>query len=181
MKLLTILCFMFLPLFSTSQTPELSFINEVNLVRTNPTKYCQYIKEYLSGYVDTSRKKIANEELIPLLLSMSPLKPLLESDTLTKMLDKHKVDSIKNEVHHDLTWLNIKNKQISENIVMSTTNNYRQSVILLLIDSYDSKRGHRLNILNPNVTHTAVKRVSFGNEKKPFTCRIYWIQEFVEF
>jgi uncharacterized protein YkwD len=53
-------------------------------------------------------------------------------------------------------------------------------VITHLIDSKVESRGHRANILNPNYNTIAIRRIVFGDESKPFQCRIWWIEAYLE-
>jgi uncharacterized protein YkwD len=164
---------------------EKEFIKEINLARTNPKAYLEIIKSHLA-FTSQEEKEIVEKELVPLLNSMKPLPALKISEELYKEAIKHPVDSAKIFIQHDLTfsWLNIPYKDLSENISYGT--DIRENVVLLLIDCSSASRGHRLNILNPNFTHTSVRKINLGN----YNCRadlimgrakVIWLQNFIEF
>lgn len=184
MKKIILLTLLSLPLVSHSQTSlqEKLFVEEVNSVRTNPRAYISQVREYLKVALP-QEKEIAEKELIPLLETLPPLRALKISDTLRFQLEKHIVDSTTRWVHHDyaFTWLNSRTKFISENLVLSCKNNQRNSVVQLLIDLSSKDRAHRIYMLDPEATHTAVRKVVFGDESKPLSCRIWWIQVFAKF
>ena len=189
-KIRIIVIFFFTPICCLAQhtKEEKEFIKEINLARTNPKAYIEIIKSLLAQPYFTAQeeKEIAIKELIPLLDSMKPLPALKISEELYKEAIKHPVDSAKIFIQHDLTfsWLNIPYKDLSENISYGT--DIRVNVVLLLIDYSSASRGHRLNILNPNFTHTSVRKINLGN----YNCRadlimgrakVIWLQNFIEF
>ena len=172
--------------FGQHSAEELAYINEINLIRTNPKAYIQYVKAYANSTRFAPEREIAIKELIPLLDSMKPLPALKISEELYKEAIKHPVDSAKIFIQHDLTfsWLNIPYKDLSENISYGTS--IRVNVVLLLIDASSSIRGHRTNILSENFTHTSVRKINLGN----YNCRadlimgrakVIWLQNFIEF
>jgi hypothetical protein len=160
---------------------ELNFINEVNLVRTHPKAYAVYVKEYALKW-GTPEEKEAAPEAITILDTMKPIQPLNVSNEVRKELENHNgVDSIKRWVNHgNFKWLITPYKSGGENIIMSCTNTYRNMVIRHLIDANIPTRGHRKKILDTEVNAIAVRRIVFGDESKPFQCRIWWIEEYLE-
>ena len=160
---------------------ELNFIKEVNLVREHPKEYITYIKEYVSRY-GLPGEKIVSLEVIDILGKMQPLQPLKVSNQIRLELEYFNgVDSINKWVNHgNWKWLVSPHINAGENLIMSCTNTYRNMVIRHLIDVNIPSRGHRKNILNANFNTMAVKRIVFGDESKPFQCRIWWVEEYLE-
>lgn len=163
---------------------EVKFVEEVNKVRTNPKAYISMIREYLKIGLP-SEKEIAENELIPLLDTLSPRKALVISEKIRYQMEYYKgVDSTKKWCDHDLDYMkNIQNFQSgAQNIVMGCKLD-QQTVMVVrqLIDLAAPTRGHRHAILNPEFTHTAVRTIIFGDIRKPLSCRIWWIQDFISF
>lgn len=158
---------------------ELRFIDEINLVRTNPKSYAKYVYDYAIKY-GTNAEKEAAQEAIKVLEEMSPLQKLKPSEILRYQVEKYEaIDTSNQWVNHSgFRWIEVGYKSGGENIIMSCKNTYQNMVIRLLIDADIPNRGHRKNILSKNYNVIAVKRVVFGDESKPFQCRIWWIQEF---
>ena len=75
---------------------ELTYIDEVNLLRTNPKLYAGFVREFIKAKLiannlnDTLTLWIAKHELLPLLDTMSPRKALIVNDEVRKLLDLHK-------------------------------------------------------------------------------------------
>ena len=159
---------------------ELNFIKEVNLARQHPKEYALYVKEYALKW-GTPEEKADAPEAIAVLDKMPPLQPLAISNQIRQELENHKgVDTIGRWVNHDWKWLVTSRKSGGENIIMSCKNTYRNMVIRHLIDAGIKDRGHRHNILNQSINCISVRRIVFGDESKPFQCRIWWIEEYLE-
>jgi hypothetical protein len=179
-----IIIFFLLPIFGFSQhtAEEIAYIKEINLIRTNPKAYIQYVKEYISSpWSGVVEREIAIKELIPLLDSMKPLPAYKISEEFRKEANNHSVDSTKRYVQHDkdFSWVKIPNNGVGENITFGT--DIRRSILVALIDGPSSNRGHRKNILNPTITHTSVRKVVLGNPKNRFECTTNWLQNFIRF
>jgi hypothetical protein len=161
---------------------ELNFIKEVNLAREHPREYVSYIKAYSSNWGTDDEKK-ATPEAISVMEKMSPLKPLIPSEQIREELEQfNAIDTLRRWVNHgNWKWLKSPYKGSGgENIIGSCSNTYRNMVIRHLIDGNVPNRGHRKNILNPKINTIAVKRIVFGDESKPFQCRIWWVEEYLE-
>jgi hypothetical protein len=179
----------FIPVCCFAQhTPEeLAYIKEINLIRTNPKAYIQYVKEYISSpWSAVVEREIAIKELIPLLDSMKPLPEYKISGELRKDANNHPVDSVKVDMYHDGTfsWVKIPNNGVGENITFGT--DIKRSILVALIDGSSSNRGHRKNILNPKITHTSVRKVNLGNTNNRGDllmgkAKVIWLQNFVNF
>jgi len=167
--------------FSQITQEELNFIEEVNLVRTNPRLYVSYVKEYVNQWGLPSEKADA-PEVIAILEKMQPLKPLVASTTIRKEMETHSgIDTVSKWVNHsNWKWLVSPFDTGGENIIMSCKNTYRNMVIRHLIDGGISSRGHRKHILSPIFNTIAVKRIVFGDESRPFRCKIWWIEEYLK-
>ena len=166
---------------------ELAYIKEINLIRTNPKAYIQYVIEYISSpWSAVVEREIAIKELIPLLDSMKPLPEYKISEELRKDANNHPVDSVKVDMYHDDTfsWVKIPNNGVGENITFGT--DIKRSILVALIDGSSSNRGHRKNILNPKITHTSVRKVNLGNTNNRGDllmgkAKVIWLQNFVKF
>ena len=167
------------PVFAQHTEPELAYIKEVNLLRTNPKLYADFVRKHITNrLVDSVSKRIAIMEVIPLLDTMKPLPAYIISDDIRQRLNKFKtIDSINQALTHDISFMdNTYWKQYGQNLVQSPTNYSRPSIIVLLIDVQWKNRGHRKILLNKEFTHFAVRRIVFGDEKY-LGCRIWWIQQ----
>ena len=161
---------------------ELNFIKEVNLAREHPREYVSYIKDYSSNWGTDDEKK-ATPEAISVMEKMKPLKPLIPSEQIRAELEQfNAIDTVGRWVNHgNWKWLKSPFKgSASENIIMSCINTYRNMVIRHIIDANIPDRGHRKAILDPKFNTIAVKRIVFGDESKPFQCRIWWVEEYLE-
>jgi uncharacterized protein YkwD len=152
--LIAIIC---LPVFSyaqnnSSQTSrEKQMIKEINLVRTAPKEYIPFVNIYLQSFPKTelNKNKKAANELIRELKQLQPLKGLNFSNELYVTAKAHG------------KWMKKKNRwehskiNVCENLV-GGIDNPRDALIELLIDEGWKNRGHRKNILNPNLTIVAV-------------------------
>ncbi len=176
-----------LPLVSFSQTKvhtqsELDHIAEINLLRSNPSAYIDKVKAYISNpAVDSASRRIALEEVIPVLQSTKPMPPLRVNEYCRWMLESHVgVDTVAQEVSHGhgYIWSNSW-KQAGENLVCGSGGKVSSSIIVLLIDLGVDDRGHRKTLLDPIYTEISSRRVIFGDESNIFHRRVWWIDEFI--
>lgn len=161
---------------------EKEIVYEINLFRSNPSKYSQL---YIAPLKKTYRKKIlhypgdqaikthegvkALNECVRVLKNAQPLPILHPNQVLSKAAIDHQKDqgrtgktghkgsdgsNVRQRIERHGEW----QKRIAENIAYGTTS-ARQTVILLLIDDGEKKRGHRDNLLHPDFKFVGI---SFG-------------------
>lgn len=120
-------------------------LDEINLVRTNPQDYIQYIDGYLEYWDASASERRTSKELIALLKKLKPLPPLTFSDELYQAAKKHGLymKRSKRFKHSKMGY--------AENLVAGNES-VRYAIIDLLIDDGIPSRGHRKNILNPEAT-----------------------------
>ncbi len=154
MKAHLILVFLIISFAGLSQMTEReqNVLDEINLCRTNPKLYMQYIDEYLIYYNSDAGEKATARELKKILKKMKPVEPLVFSPELYEACKLHGEYIIKTKkfVHSDCVC--------AENIQYGH-DDVRYAVIDLLIDYGISSRGHRENILNPEFKHFAVYEI----------------------
>lgn len=199
-KLIYVILFTFLCITSKAQSmdSERVMINEINLVRTSPKLYKQFVIDFVKN--NPNYKKI-NEtddcvrELLDKLDTMVPLNKIYFNNSLYLAIgdmslsppSRHpKSFHCPNIVTHDFNELGRIQKYdksisiASENIIQGNMvyssdiiekYTMRDCIIRLLIDWGVSDRGHRNNILDPLYNVIAVKGVYVGNT-------IWYIQEF---
>jgi len=150
----------FLPVFGNAQNisshtaREKEMIKEINHVRTAPKDYIPFVKQYLQKLSNSelSKKKKAANELVRELKQLLPLKALRFSNELYITAKTHG------------KWMRKKNRwehskiNVCENLV-GGIEDPRGALIELLIDEGWKNRGHRKNILNPNLKTVAVYEV----------------------
>jgi len=136
-------------MFAQMTKREQQVLDEINLVRTNPKAYIQYIDSFLEYWDSDSGERATAEELKRELKKMTPLPALVFSPDLYKSSKKHGEYILKTKkfAHSDC--------DCGENIQYGNSE-IRYAVIDLLIDNGVSDRGHRKNILNPNYKYFAV-------------------------
>jgi hypothetical protein len=167
--------------FAQHSEYELQYINEVNLLRTNPKLYADFVRTFISNRaIDSLSKSIAIKEVIPLLDTMKSLTAYLVSEEIRLRLNEFKgIDSVSKTLFHENNFMeNSDWKHWGQNLVMSPISIPRMGIITLLIDRSFLDRSHRNSLLSTKYTNTAVRRVVFGNENNPFQGRIWWIQQF---
>jgi hypothetical protein len=152
-----------------------------HIINSYKAMYPRHIKEYADNYGLPEEKQDA-PEVITIMLKMKPLKALKPSEQIRGELENFGgIDTAGKWVHHGRwTWLKSHFESGGENIILSCKNTYRNLVVRHLIDGLVPTRGHRKNILNPKFNTIAVKRIVFGDESKPFQCRIWWVEEYFE-
>lgn len=149
-------------------TAELSQIDELNLMRTQPKAYADILRKHVQNKVlDTTSIWILHNELIPLFDTMKPLNPLIPSDELRKAANQfNSYDTVSGDIWHDLDYYSlVSNKGGGQNLTVGSQLNSRAQIIGLLIDVCLSNRGHRFTFLNPYYTHASVRIIKiWGNE-----------------
>jgi hypothetical protein len=153
---------------------ELAQIEEINFLRTKPKEYAELFRLHANNKIlDTMSVWIIKNEVIPLLDTMTPLKPLIPSEELRRAAEKFRgYDSINGRIWHDLSYYDEspKWKQGGQNITMALTPNPREAILSLLIDNCVKNRGHRYILLHPGYTHISVRVIRlWGSEDKPFS------------
>jgi hypothetical protein len=154
MKNIIILFIVLLPFAAFSQLTEREqqVLDEINLVRTDPVGYIQYIDSFLEYWDSNAAERATAEELKKQLKKMEPLQPLEFSQTLYDSAKKHGAKMVKTKVFEH------SNCDCAENIQYGNSD-VRYAILDLLIDHGVSGRGHRKNILNPEYKYFAVYEV----------------------
>ncbi|HSO88149.1 MAG TPA: CAP domain-containing protein [Draconibacterium sp.] len=162
---------------------EKEIIYEINLFRSNPAKYAEefiaplavYYKNNILYYpndqqpVKTSEGVRALNECVRELKKENPKPIIYPNEGLTRAATDHVNDQAKTgrTGHTGSDNSNLKNRvdrygkwkiRIAENIAYGNTS-ARQVIIFLLIDDNVKNRGHRANLLNPDLKLVGV---SFG-------------------
>ncbi|HNQ68001.1 MAG TPA: CAP domain-containing protein [Bacteroidales bacterium] len=154
MKNVLLLIFVLLSLIGMSQITEREqqVLDEINLCRTNPQQYLQYIDSFLEYNNSDAGEKATARELKKVLKKMKPLEPLVFSPELYEACKIHGdyIIKVKKLVHSDCVC--------AENVQYGHSD-VRFAVIDLLIDNGISSRGHRKNILNPEFGYFAVYEI----------------------
>lgn len=143
-----------IPFFGFSQMTdrEQQVLDEINMVRTNPSDYIKYIDPFLEYWSSGPEEQAAAKELKNLLKTMKPLEPLEFSSELYTTCKKHGQYIIKTEKFEH------SNFNLAENIQYGNED-IRFAVLDLLIDGGVASRGHRKNILNPKFKYFAVYEI----------------------
>jgi uncharacterized protein YkwD len=146
--------------FSQTQR-EQEVIDEINLVRTNPQGYIQYIDPFLEYWGSGKEEIAAAEELKKELKNMKPLPAMEFSETLYTSSKKHGeyIRKTKRFEHSDC--------DCAENIQYGNSD-IRYAVLDLLVDGGVASRGHRRNILSPSHKYVGVYEVLGSVEDMPF-------------
>ncbi|MEM7104480.1 MAG: CAP domain-containing protein [Bacteroidota bacterium] len=172
---------------------EREMIKEINLVRTNPKGYIQYIENYKKDiqkvkYNDIDyleRELIASDELIKQLRTMTSVSELKDHRELHNVAMGHGITIQKrgysSHLGNDGTypWDRI-SKAVPELIdgnenLVGGAESVRDAVILLLVDSGIQGRGHRKTILQKDWEYVACYEVGeVGGIKN------YWVQNFAK-
>ncbi|MEO1517241.1 MAG: CAP domain-containing protein [Bacteroidota bacterium] len=159
--------------FMTSE--ERAMIEEINLLRSNPTAYVRYVNEYLEEYkkagwdqATTDEEVQTGRELIAELEKLSPLSVLKPNKKLHQVARIHGKDMQKNGLiahvgsdgQHPYQRIR-KGTGLpdgNENLVGGASS-VRESVIMLLVDSGIPNRGHRKALLEPKWRYVACVKV----------------------
>lgn len=169
---------------------ERVMINEINLVRTNPKLYKDFIINFVNNnpnYRKISETNSCVREIIAKLDTMVPLNRLeFNKNLYMAITDNSEIDTINRTVNHDFNELSRIQKYdksiyiASENIIQGNmiysfdrVEKYtmRECIIRLLIDWGIPDRAHRNTILDPSYNVVAVKGISMGNS-------VWYVQEF---
>lgn len=152
---------------------EKTFLDEVNLARTNPRLYADHLREHLASFNSeknfkeggvlyaTNEGKRAVEEAIAFLEVQKPLLPLKLSEGMTLAGRDHakELGPISKTGHYGVDgkdpMARIKKYGVfsgafAENISYSSQSP-RGHVIALIVDDGVASRGHRKNIFNPEL------------------------------
>lgn len=141
-----------LTLMSQMTEREQKVLEEINLCRTNPQLYMQYIDEYLIYHNSVAGEKATARELKKILKKMKPVEALVFSPELYEACKTHGNYIVKTKKFEHSDCVCAENIQYGHEDV-------RYAVIDLLIDYGVSSRGHRENILNPEFKYFAVYEV----------------------
>lgn len=170
---------------------EKDMIKEINLVRSNPKGYVEFVEDYIytlktDRYSDASMigKEIKTaKELIRELNKTEPMAILQPHKGLYKASKKHGEEGKKKgTLDHqgsDGAWPWDRGAKYASDLSDSNENlvggpdNVRRSVMILLVDTGIEGRGHRKNILNPDWRYSACYEVGQVGDM-PF----YWVQMF---
>lgn len=170
---------------------ELTMLDEINLLRSNPAGYIQYVEQYRRELQRVEINSSAGppyptiDELIAE-LRRTPALPLLEpTPCLYEVAKKHGIyqQSIKTLTHDGPGFIQPFERIIAgckemgmilgnENLI-SGVPSIRGSVIELLVDHGVSKRGHRKNLLNPRWKYGVTYKVGYIGQS-PHS----WVQKF---
>ena len=150
---------------------EIEMVNEINLVRSNPTGYIKYIEAYKEG-VAAGREfgSVATcDELIAELKKTPPLSVLQPTECIYNAAKKHGDDQrptgSTDHVGTDgsYPWDRVRREcpnmsDGNENLVGGPSS-VRKSVILLLVDDGISNRGHRRTLLKKDWKYVACYKI----------------------
>lgn len=183
MKAILFFLFGVIPFSASAQISALeqNFIDEVNLVRTQPRSYVEYLKAYIEDEeISKFELNLIENELIPLLDTMIPVPALIASSDIRKRQEKFKSFSKKTGMawHQNDYMRNSKWKASGQNLASADEGEVRNVVIRLLIDRCVADRGHRITMLSPIFTHTAVREIKLGDKKDYQYGEIWWLQDF---
>ena len=177
MKNLITILFLFIGFVSFSQdslTPrEIQMVNEINAMRVNPKSYIPKIENYINmcnkklkmitdckltttGDIEGQIK--AANELIEVLSTISPLSELTVSNEMYVLTKAHGeyIKVTGNTEHSDISRMNsIGVNNVTENIA-NDNGMISPTIIMLLVDAEIEGRGHRMNLLDSNVTCISV-------------------------
>ncbi len=154
---------------------ERKMVDEINLMRSNPPGYVQYVEEYLEDFKKSgwggdqiAREEATGQELIKELKKMSPLSILQPHQELYNVCITHGKDALqKGSLDHN----DSKGRSPYDHIISNTEltdgtenlaggmNSVRKTVIMLLIDTGIPNRGHRKALVNPLWNYTACHKV----------------------
>ncbi len=151
---------------------ELSMVDEINLLRSNPAGYVQYVEAYVRNEKANNGFPIDQnivDELIRELKATPTLSTLSPTACIYDAAKKHGEDLIKmgsiGHVGSDGAWPWDRVKRAcsqmtdgNENLV-GGPDQVRASVIILLIDEGIPNRGHRKTLLNPKWKYVATRKV----------------------
>jgi len=154
---------------------ERKMIDEINLMRSNPPGYVQYIEKYLEDFKSSgwggdqiAQEEATGQELIKELKKLKPLSILQPHEELYNVCMVHGKDALQKGSldHNDSNGRSPYDRIISNTELTDGTENLaggmntvRKTVIMLLVDSGIPNRGHRRALLNPLWTYAACHMV----------------------
>ncbi len=167
--------------FSFMISEEKVMIDEINLLRSNPAGYIQYVELYSKKYekqypAEDKDFTEAVKELKEQLENMKPLSQLQPNEQLYNVAKAHGLD---NNTHNRLEHIGTDKSDPFDRVKRSGLKNYidskgyfapnenlvggenspRESVVALLIDAGVSSRGHRKALLEPNWEYVACYKI----------------------
>lgn len=165
---------------------EMSMVNEINMLRSNPASYIPYIQQYID-YLRTNNNtanSIATaNELMNELRNMTGLPVLQTHPCLFAVAQKHGEDEKRQGVTDhkgsdgsmpfDRVIRECKDLRDGNENLIGGPSDIRQAILLLLIDEGDQTRSHRRLLLQPDWTYLACYKV--GNIGNMPNC---WVQQF---
>lgn len=173
------------PTSSFMSPEEMAMVDEINLARTSPKVYVQYVNEYikeLEANQDNSAVATA-KELIEQLEKMSPCVPLSVSECVFTAAKKHALDQkMKGDIDHQgrdgsFAWDRVPKEcpmmKDGGECLVGGGKTVRKSMLLLLVDDGIANRGHRNTILNPEWRFVGCYKI--GQVGKMAN---YWIQNY---
>lgn len=151
----------------TLTSRELEMVNEINILRTDPEKYYSYIQVYLQTKKIGKEEKEAAKEVAAILKKMTPMNALTVNMKMYNDAQEFGLTLIKDDElsHSSLPYfenLSLGHKEI------------KNAILDLLIDDGIPDRGHRKNLLNPNLKQVAVVELPGKINDIPYC----YIQEF---
>ena len=171
---------------TSMNSQEMEMVNEINLLRGNPSGYTQYVDAYVNEQRRTGGfpvdQSVVNE-LKSELRQLGPLSILSPSQCIYEAAKEHGIDQKPTgDVNHQgrdgsWPWDRVRKacsnmQEGNENLVAGTPS-VRTAVILLLIDEGIPTRGHRKTLLKPEWRYVGCYNVgtvgSFPH---------YWVQNF---
>ena len=151
---------------------ELLMIDEINLIRSNPSGYIPYVQEYIShlqrngsfgNSIQTARDLIVELQKTP---ALSTLKP---SECVYNAARKHGADEKRlgrsDHMGSDGSWpwdrvlRECPSLQDGNENLVGGPADIRRAVMLLLVDDGIPNRGHRKTLLNPSWKYVACYKV----------------------
>lgn len=171
---------------TSMNSQEMEMVNEINLVRGNPSGYIQYVDAYVNEQRRTGGfpvdQSVVNE-LKSELRQLGSLSILSPSQCIYQAAKEHGIDQKPTgDVNHqgrDGSWpwdrvrKGCPNMQDGNENLVAGTPSIRTAVILLLIDEGIPTRGHRKTLLKPEWKYVGCYNVgtvgSFPH---------YWVQNF---
>ena len=172
---------------TTSMTKdEMSMVNEINLIRTNPAGYIMHIEKYITDLQKEGGNEsaiAAARELISELFRPPNLSTLQPMECIYTAAKKNGADQIRRGmVNHQgsdgsMPWDRILRecpslKDGNENLVGGPAD-IRTAVITLLVDDGIPSRGHRRTLLQANWRYIACHKMgTIGGIPN------YWVQQF---
>jgi uncharacterized protein YkwD len=165
---------------------EKEMVQEINLIRKDPSGYIPYILEYIQymekngefgNSIATANELVSALNQTPALDTLVPLKCLFDA------AKKHAIDQKPTgDINHqgrDGLWPWDRALKACEDLTDGNENivagppSVRRAVITLLVDDGIATRGHRANLLNPNWKYIACHQVG-----EIAGMPNYWIQMF---